>query len=101
MRQRCKNAWDLAYNIFPMHTLDSLFEECLNRLFNEPQQTGLSTIMTYANIPRLYVSVVCMIHFLYSWPETLHCTPTQTNFLTFPPNPPFNNSLHRQFIHII
>ena len=100
MRPRCKNAWDLACNIVPMHTLDSFFEECPNRLFNEPRQTGLSTIMTYANIPRLYVSVLCMIHFLYSWPEMLHCTLSQTNFLTLPPSPVFENSPYRQLILI-
>ena len=28
--------------------------------------------------------VLCMIHFLCSWLETLHCTLSQTNFLTLP-----------------
>ena len=42
-------------------------------------------------------SVLYLIHFLYSWPETLHCTLIQTNFLTLrPPNPIFKSSLHRQ-----
>ena len=45
-------------------------------------------------------SVLYLIHFLYSWPETLHSTLIQTNFLTLPPPPPsnpiFKNSLHRQ-----
>ena len=39
-----------------------------------------------------------MIHFLYSWPETFDCTLSQTKFLTLPPNPVFQNSLHRQFM---
>ena len=30
-------------------------------------------------------SVFYLIHFLYSWPETLHSTLIQTNFLTLPP----------------
>ena len=46
------------------------------------------------------LSVLCMIHFLYSWPETLDCTLSPTNFLTLPPSLVFQNSLHRQFIHI-
>ena len=41
-----------------------------------------------------------MIHFLYSWPETFDCTLSQTKFLTLPPNPVFQNSLHRQFMLI-
>ena len=46
------------------------------------------------------LSVLCMIHFLYSWPETLDCTLSPTNFLTLPPpSMVFQNSLHRQFIH--
>ena len=41
-----------------------------------------------------------MIHFVYSWPETLDCTLSQTKFLTLPPNPVFQNSLHRNFMLI-
>ena len=41
-----------------------------------------------------------MIYFFYSWPETLDCTLSNTKFLTLPPNLVFQNSLHRQFIHI-
>ena len=41
-----------------------------------------------------------MICFFYSWPETLDCTLSNTKFLTLPPNLVFQNSLHRQFIHI-
>ena len=44
--------------------------------------------------------VFCMIHFLYSWPETLDCTLSPTKFLTLPSSLVFQNSLHRQFIHI-
>ena len=29
---------------------------------------------------RLLLSVLCMIHFLYSWPETLDCTPNKTKW---------------------
>ena len=43
---------------------------------------------------------LCMIYFFYSWPETLDCTLSNTKFLTLPPNLVFQNSLHRQFIHI-
>ena len=46
------------------------------------------------------LSVLCMIHFLYSWPETLDCTLSPTKFFTLPPSLVFQNSLHRQFIHI-
>ena len=46
------------------------------------------------------LSVLCFIHFLYSWPETLDCALIQTKILTLPPNPVFQNSLHRQFILI-
>ena len=46
------------------------------------------------------LSVLCFIHFLYFWPETLDCALIQTKFLTLPPNPVFQNSLHRQFILI-
>ena len=41
-----------------------------------------------------------MIHFLYSWPKTPDCTLSQTKFLTLPPHPIFQNSLHRQFMLI-
>ena len=41
-----------------------------------------------------------MIYFFYSWPETLDCTLSNTKFLNLPPNLVFQNSLHRQFIHI-
>ena len=41
-----------------------------------------------------------MIHFLYSWPETLDCTLSQTKFFTLPTNPVFQNFLHRQFMLI-
>ena len=41
-----------------------------------------------------------MIRFFYSWPETLDCTLSPTKFLTLPPSLVFQNSLHRQFIHI-
>ena len=56
--------------------------------YNEPPQTTPSAITTYANInrwKRFENAVLCMIHFLYSWPETLHCTLSKTNFLTLPP----------------
>ena len=33
-------------------------------------------------------SVLYLIHFLYSWPEMLHCTLIQTNFLIPPPPHP-------------
>ena len=46
------------------------------------------------------LSVLCLIHFLYSWLETLDRTLSQTKFLTLPPNPVFQNSSHRQFILI-
>ena len=46
------------------------------------------------------LSVLCFIHFLYFWPETLDCAFIQTKFLTLPPNPVFQNSLHRQSILI-
>ena len=35
----------------------------------------------------------CMIHCIYSWPETHDCTLSKTNFLTLPPSPVFENSL--------
>ena len=46
------------------------------------------------------LSVLCLIRFLYSWPETLDWTLSQTKFLTLPPSLVFQNSLHRQFIPI-
>ena len=54
-------------------------------LISELGQTRPSAITTYANIPRF---------------ETLDCTLSQTNFPTLPPNPVFQNSLHRQFMLI-
>ena len=84
---------------FPGHTLDKGLLPLRSVhivVFKEPRQTRPSAITTYANI-----LLLCLIHFLYFWPETLYCTLSETNLLTLPPKPVFKNSLHRQFILVI
>ena len=68
--------------------------------YNEPPQTTPSAITTCANINRWKRFDQCFVWFISfdSWPETLHCTLSQTNFLTLPPSPVFKNSLHWQLM---
>ena len=72
--------------------------------FTSPGKRGSPPLRNMLILYSLFISllpVLCLIHFLYSWPETLDCTLCQTKFLTLPPNPVFQNSLHRQFIHLV
>ena len=95
-----KNEWNLACNIVPIHSFDSLLEKCPNRRVS--QAPAYETVR-HRNISKFLFSFIRFSQFfelLISF--MLDCTLSQENFLTLPPpNPVFKNSLHRQFIHAI
>ena len=89
--------------IFRMHTFDSFFKVSESSCLTGPGKRIRPPIRHMLILYSLFISllsVLCRIHFLYSWPETLDCTLSQTKFLTLPPSLVFQNSLHRQFILI-
>ena len=86
-----------------MHALDNFFDKSESSCFTSSGKRGCPPLRNMLILHSSFISllsVLCSIHFLYSWPETLDCAFIQTKFLTLPPTPVFQNSLHRQFILI-
>ena len=79
-----KNEWNLACNIVPIHSFDSLLEKCPNRRVS--QAPAYETIRHW-NICKFLFSFIRFSHQFFELLISfmLDCTLSQTNFLTLPP----------------
>ena len=81
-----KNEWNLACNIVPIHSFDSLLEKCPNRRVS--QAPAYETVR-HRNICKFLFSFIRFSHQFFKLLISfmLDCTLSQENFLTLPPPP--------------